>query len=61
MAEALLASTTAQLEEAEARYDLGGGGIEPIAVARAMMRRAQTELLLAKLARVEAALRVLPP
>lgn len=61
MAEALLASTTAQLEEAEARYDLGGGGIEPIAVARAMMRRAQTELLLAKIARVEAALRVLPP
>jgi len=59
-AEALLASTTAQLAEAEARYDLGGGGIEPIAVARAMLRRAQTELLLAKIARVEAALRALP-
>jgi len=59
-ADALLASTTAQLEEAEARYDLGGGGIEPIAVARAMMRRAHTELLLAKIARVEAALRALP-
>lgn len=59
-AEALLASTTAQLSEAEARYDLGGGGIEPIAVARAMMRRAHTELLLAKIARVEAALRALP-
>jgi outer membrane protein TolC len=59
-ADALLASTTAQLAEAEARYDLGGGGIEPIAVARAMMRRAHTELLLAKIARVEAALRALP-
>jgi outer membrane protein len=59
-AEALLASTTTQLEEAEARYDLGAGGIEPIAVARAMMRRAHTELLLAKIARVEAALRALP-
>lgn len=59
-AEALLASTTTQLKEAEARYDLGGGGIEPIAVARAMMRRAHTELLLAKIARVEAALRALP-
>jgi outer membrane protein, multidrug efflux system len=59
-AEALLASTTVQLEEAEARYDLGGGGIEPIAVARAMMRRAHTELLLAKIARAEAALRALP-
>lgn len=59
-AQALLASTTAQLEEAETRYDLGGGGIEPIAVARAMMRRAHTELLLAKIARVEAALRALP-
>jgi len=60
MAQALLASTTVQLAEAEARYDLGGGGIEPIAVARAMMRRAHTELLLAKVARVEAALRALP-
>jgi outer membrane protein len=59
-AEALLASTITQLEEAEARYDLGAGGIEPIAVARAMMRRAHTELLLAKIARVEAALRALP-
>lgn len=59
-AQALLESTRAQLEEAEARYDLGGGGIEPIAVARAMMRRAHTELLLAKIARVEAALRALP-
>jgi len=60
MAQALLESTTAQLAEAEARYDLGGGGIEPIAVARAMMRRAHTELLLAKVARIEAALRALP-
>ncbi len=55
-ADALLASCTVQLAEAEARYDLGGGGIETIAVARAMMRRAQTEVLLAKIARTEATL-----
>jgi outer membrane protein TolC len=56
-AELLLASCTAQLAEAEARYELVGGGLEAIAVARALIRRAHTEVVLAKIARAQALLR----
>jgi outer membrane protein TolC len=45
-----------RLHEAEQAYELGAAGIEPIAQARSGLRHAQTEVVLARLAAVEAAL-----
>lgn len=45
-----------RLHEAEQAYELGAAGIEPIAQARSALRHAQTEVVLARLAAVGAAL-----
>jgi outer membrane protein len=57
-ADALLAVVTQRVSEAEQSYELGASGLEPLAQARALLRRAQTELLHAKLALAEAQLRL---
>jgi len=55
-AQTLLAACTRRLDEAEQAYALGAGRIDAVAEARAGLRRAQTEVVLAKLASAEAAL-----
>jgi len=57
-ADALLAVVTQRVSEAEQSYELGASGLEPLAQARALLRRAQTELVHAKLALAEAQLRL---
>lgn len=49
-----------RLEDAQAGYDLGVNGIEKIAEARSLLRRAETEVLMAKVSAAEARLRVAP-
>ncbi|MBI2897604.1 MAG: TolC family protein [Deltaproteobacteria bacterium] len=50
-----------RLRQAEERYDLGSGNIESIATARSALRRARSEVVLARVARAEAALRLQSP
>jgi outer membrane protein TolC len=57
-ATALLEVATQRAHEVEQGYELGALGIEPVAQARALLRRAQTEMLHAKLAYAEAELRL---
>jgi outer membrane protein TolC len=57
-ATALLAVVTQRVSEAEQSYELGASGLEPVAQARALLRRAQTEVVHAKLACAEAELRL---
>jgi outer membrane protein TolC len=59
-AESLLASCKNQLGEAEARVELQGGSLEPVASARAMVRKAESEVVLAKIAVAQALLSVAP-
>jgi outer membrane protein TolC len=49
-----------RLVDAQQGYDLGVHGIEVVAEARALARRAQTEVLLSKVAHARARLRVTP-
>jgi outer membrane protein TolC len=60
-AEALLETCTQRLQEAEESYELAAGSIDQVAQAREMLRRARSEVVLAKLARVDAELRIAPP
>ncbi|MFT3926799.1 MAG: TolC family protein [Myxococcales bacterium] len=60
IANQLLTVAEKQLHDAQAGYDLGVNGIEQIAGARALVRRAQTEVLLSKVAHAEARMRVAP-
>ena len=55
-ADALLAACGKRLREAEEAYTLGAGGIDAVASARAALRRAETELVLARLEATRAAL-----
>lgn len=55
-AQALLAACDKRLREAEEAYTLGAGGIDAVAAARAALRRAETELVLANLDVARAAL-----
>ncbi len=57
-AEALLKVSQARLADAERAYELGAGGLQGIGQARAMLRRAETEVVLAKVARAGAVLEV---
>jgi outer membrane protein TolC len=57
-AEELIEVGSQRLEEAEEGYELGATGIDAISQARNLLRRAQTELLLAKVAHREARLRI---
>jgi outer membrane protein TolC len=57
-AQALLEVCDQRVSEAEQSYELGAGTLEQLAQARALLRRARTELVLARVARAEAVLRV---
>jgi outer membrane protein TolC len=57
-AEALREICEQRLSEAEQGYELGSGSLEQLAQARALLRRARTEVLLARVERAEARLRV---
>jgi outer membrane protein TolC len=57
-ASALLEVCRTRLTEAQEAYDLGAGGLELVGRARAMLRRAETEVLMARVARAETALRL---
>jgi outer membrane protein len=57
-AETLLAACAKRLRESEEAYTLGAGGIDAVATARAGLRRAETELVLARLEAARA--RLLP-
>jgi outer membrane protein TolC len=59
-AQALLEVCSQRLQEAEQSYELGAGGIEALGQARSMLRRATTEVVLAKLARARARLGLSP-
>jgi outer membrane protein len=59
-ASALLEVVTQRVTEAEQSYELGATSLEPVAQARALLRRAQTEVVHARLAQAEAALRLSP-
>lgn len=59
-AEALLAACRVRVDEAEASHQLGGGDIESIGAARTMLHRAEIEVVLAKVARADASLRLSP-
>lgn len=60
IASQLLTVAEKQLADAQTGYDLGVNGIDRIADARTLVRRAQTEMLLSKVAHAEARLRVAP-
>lgn len=60
IAEELRGLALRRLEDAQAGYELGVNGIEKIAEARALLRRAETELLMSKVSETEARLRVAP-
>jgi outer membrane protein len=60
IAEELLTVAEKRLSDAQAGYDLGVNGIDLIANARALRRRAQTEVLRARVAHAEARLRFAP-
>jgi len=57
-ADELLAACEQRASEAEQGYELGASSIEQLAQARALLRRARTEVVLAKVSRAEAALRI---
>jgi outer membrane protein TolC len=57
-AAALLEIAEQRVREAEEAYDLGAASLDQLAQARALVRRAKTEIVLAKLARSDAALRL---
>jgi outer membrane protein TolC len=57
-AQALLEVCEQRVSEAEQSYELGVGSIDQLAQARALLRRARTEVVLARVARTEATLRV---
>lgn len=59
-AEKLLAVCTTRVADVEAGYELGAMQFDQVQQARAMLRRAQTEVVLAKVARAEAVLRFAP-
>jgi outer membrane protein TolC len=59
-AQALLEVCKQRLHEAEQSYELGAGGIEALGQARGMLRRATTEVVLAKLAGARARLGLAP-
>ncbi len=59
-AQKLLDACNVRVADADAGYELGAIPFEQVQAARAMQRRAQTELVLAKVARAEAVLRVMP-
>jgi outer membrane protein len=60
IAQELLTECTARLATVESGFELGAMTVEQIAEARTLLRRAQTEVLMAKLARAEAHLRTAP-
>ncbi len=60
IAEQLLVVAEKRLIDAQNGYDLGVNGIEQIAEARALVRRARTEVLRSKVAHAEARLRFAP-
>lgn len=57
-ADALLQACEQRVTEAEQGYELGASSIEQLTQARALLRRARTEVVLARVSRAEAALRV---
>jgi outer membrane protein len=57
-ADALLQACEQRVTEAEQGYELGASSIEQLAQARALLRRARTEVVIARVGRAEAALRV---
>ena len=50
----------ARVADAEAGYELGALQFEQVQQARTLLRRAETEIVMAKVARAEAVLRVAP-
>ena len=60
ISEQLLAVAEKRLTDAQNGYELGVNGIEQIAEARALVRRARTEMLRSKVAHAEARLRFAP-
>ena len=57
-AQSLLEVADQRVHQAAEAYDLGAGSLDQLAQARSLLRRAQTEIVLAKLARADAALRL---
>lgn len=57
-AQALLEVCDQRVNETEQSYELGAGSLEQLAQARALLRRARTEVVLARVAHAEATLRV---
>jgi outer membrane protein TolC len=57
-AQALLQIAAQRVREAEEAYDLGAATLDQVGQARALARRAKTEIVLAQLARADAALRL---
>jgi outer membrane protein TolC len=57
-AEALLEVVRQRVRDAEQAYELGASGLEALADARSLLRRAESEVVHAKLARASAALRL---
>lgn len=60
MAEQLRVVCTTRVSDAEAGYELGAMQFDQVQQARALLRRAETEVVLAQVARAEAILRVAP-
>jgi outer membrane protein TolC len=60
IAQQLLELSQKRLEAAQQGYELGANGIDAIADARSLMRRAQSEVLVAKVAHAQARMRFLP-
>jgi cobalt-zinc-cadmium efflux system outer membrane protein len=58
IAEELVEACETRLRQAEERYDLGAGSIEPIAEARTVLLRARSEVVLARVDRAGALLRL---
>jgi len=61
LAEALYASAASRKRDAEERYDLGEGTIEAVLEAGAALARAEREVILARVARADAVLRLTNP
>lgn len=59
-AQQLLEVTRTRVKDVEAGYDMGAMQFEQVQAARSMLRRAETELVLARVARAEAVLRIAP-
>jgi outer membrane protein TolC len=60
LAEQLLTVCKTRVDDAEAGYELGAMQFDQVQQARALMRRAETELVMAKVAHAAAVLRVTP-